>query len=368
MAQVVQSCPRLQKPSFVLRPVRSLFSSYSLQLSPSTSTSSKQNLTQTRRKERLKALARHLPILFHSLRLLFLGTRARELLVFLSSFGRLYEKLLSRHQKSQIWTLRLASPFPSASSHRHIGNPNPIPRPLPKQKPTKRLRSSPNSPKPDGKVNTLLSLSPPNRFLLAESNALAKKRSVLRVKKNVTAVPVSRNSSTKKSTLLSVKTRDGMSDFTTSLAPWCCSILHVFYLFADRMRRVRNGLRNHSSPGQGSSLSLMLIRWNMSKSMSPITCDGSNCRFPPPEHFLRSPIFTFAFLNSAGHNPHSSQALRPHESPQPSQFITSHLTTHRLTSHPYPCTLPRQPPQLGWAPNLLLLHIPGPLVRLSLLA
>lgn len=220
LAQVVQSCPRLQKPSFVLRPVRSLFSSYSLQLSPSTSTSSKQNLTQTRRKERLKALARHLPILFHSLRLLFLGTRARELLVFLSSFGRLYEKLLSRHQKSQIWTLRLASPFPLASSHRHIGNPNPIPRPLPKQKPTKRLRSNPNSPKPDGKVNTLLSLSPPNRFLLAESNALAKKRSVLRVKKNVTAVPVSKNSSTKKSTLLSVKTRDGMSDFTTSLAPW----------------------------------------------------------------------------------------------------------------------------------------------------
>jgi hypothetical protein len=38
------------------------------------------------------------------------------------------------------------------------------------------------------------------------------------VKKNVTAVPVSKNSSTKKSTLLSVKTRDGMSDFTTFLA------------------------------------------------------------------------------------------------------------------------------------------------------
>ena len=126
----------------------------------------------------------------------------------------MYEKLLSRQQKSQIWTLRHASPSLSASSHRHIGNPSPIHRPLPRPKPTKRLRSSPNSPKPDGKVNTLLSLSPPNRLLLlAQRNTLAKKRSVLRVKKNITTVPVSKNSSTK-NTLLSVKTPDGMSDFT----------------------------------------------------------------------------------------------------------------------------------------------------------
>ncbi|KAF5017858.1 hypothetical protein F66182_10191 [Fusarium sp. NRRL 66182] len=90
--QVVQSCPRLQKPSFVLRPVRILFSS-SLQLSPSTVPSTIHNLTQTRRKERLKAFARHHPLLFYSLRLLFLRNKSqRILLVFLSSFGRLYEK------------------------------------------------------------------------------------------------------------------------------------------------------------------------------------------------------------------------------------------------------------------------------------
>ncbi|KAF5642341.1 woronin body major [Fusarium sp. NRRL 25303] len=69
------------------------------------------------------------------------------------------------------------------------------------------------------------------------------------------------------------------------------------------------------------------------------------------EHFTiredsRRPIFTFAFLNSAGHNPHSSQALRrPLESPQPSQFITSHLTTHRLTSHPYPSNPDKSRPE-----------------------
>ncbi|KAF4989533.1 hypothetical protein FGRMN_9069 [Fusarium graminum] len=44
LAQVVQSCPRLQKPSFVLCPVRSLFSSNSLQLSPSTTIPSNHNL------------------------------------------------------------------------------------------------------------------------------------------------------------------------------------------------------------------------------------------------------------------------------------------------------------------------------------
>ncbi|EXM09064.1 hypothetical protein FOXG_18466 [Fusarium oxysporum f. sp. lycopersici 4287] len=100
--------------------------------------------------------------------------------------------------------------------------------------------------------------------------------------------------------------------------------------------------------------------------MSSITCDGSNCRSPLS---ISSAVrFSLSLSSTRLATTHSTQALRPLESPQPSQFITSHLTTHRLTSHPYPCTLPRQPPQLGWVPNLLLLHIPGPLVRLSLLA
>lgn len=47
----------------------------------------------------------------------------RILLVFLScfSYGRLYEKILSRQQKSQTWTLKPASRSPSASSHPPTG-------------------------------------------------------------------------------------------------------------------------------------------------------------------------------------------------------------------------------------------------------
>ncbi|KAG5766706.1 hypothetical protein H9Q72_005239 [Fusarium xylarioides] len=67
----------------------------------------RQNKTSSRqeRKERLKALARHLPILFHSLRLLFLGTRARELLVFLSSFGRFIFPSTYRESESHTQTV-----------------------------------------------------------------------------------------------------------------------------------------------------------------------------------------------------------------------------------------------------------------------
>ncbi|KAF5704105.1 woronin body major [Fusarium globosum] len=69
----------------------------------------------------------------------------------------------------------------------------------------------------------------------------------------------------------------------------------------------------------------------------------------PPEHFLRSPIFTFAFLNSAGHNPHSSQALRPHESPPAISIhhITSHHTPSHITPLPMYATAPTTSAWLG---------------------
>lgn len=103
----------------------------------------------------------------------------------------LYEKILSCQLKSSTWTLRPASPSPSASSPR----PTRTAKPKPRQRSRLPRSSRSTSPrKPDGKVNTLL-LSPP-RSLLVASTATPKKRSVLRVKKNVTAVPVSRKSTT----------------------------------------------------------------------------------------------------------------------------------------------------------------------------
>lgn len=119
---------------------------------------------------------------------------------FLSSFrvclrGRLYEKILSRQQKSSTWTLRLASPFPSASFPRPTGTTTPRLSKLRLSRSSKSI--SPRSSLPDGKVNTLQA-----------NTATPKKRSVSRVKRNVAAVPVFRKSttiakSTGKSTFLS---------------------------------------------------------------------------------------------------------------------------------------------------------------------
>lgn len=107
----------------------------------------------------------------------FVLTKARG--SFLSSFrtrgGRLYEKILSRYQKSSIWTLKPVSPCPSASSPRHIRTASRRQA----RKPTKRLISiSPLNSQPDGKASTLLT-------------STTRERSVLPVKKTIAAVPVS---------------------------------------------------------------------------------------------------------------------------------------------------------------------------------
>ena len=99
--------------------------------------------------------------------------------------GRLYEKILSRYQKSSIWTLKPASPCPSASSPRHIGTASRRQA----RKLTKRLISIfPLNNPPDGKASTLLT-------------STTRERSVLPVKKTVAAVPVSsRNTTQERST------------------------------------------------------------------------------------------------------------------------------------------------------------------------
>lgn len=145
-------------------------------------------------------------------RLLFPGTRARGPSCHPFELRKVVEKILSRHQKSPTWTLRLASPSLSASSHQHIGTA--IPRLRLRQLLSQQRPNSPNSNQPDGKVNTLLSL-PPLNFLLAESNATAKKRSISHVKKNVTAVPVS----SKRSSILLLKNA-GMSSAVSSTLSW----------------------------------------------------------------------------------------------------------------------------------------------------
>lgn len=137
---------------------------------------------------------------FLSLRLLFPRNKSQG--TFLSSFraasyGRLYEKILSRQQKSPIWTLRPASPSPSASSHRHIGTAKR--RPPPSRLTRRSTSSFPPSSQPDGKVNTLL--TPPTSIShTVVRTATAKKRSASHVKKSVTAVPVSSTSSTSRRT------------------------------------------------------------------------------------------------------------------------------------------------------------------------
>lgn len=124
----------------------------------------------------------------------FPGTKARG--SFLSSFradcyGRLYEKILSRQQKSPIWTLKPASPSPSASSRQRIGKA----KHKLLRKPTKRLISSfpPTSrSQPDGRNSTLLLTLPTSIFLVPRRSATDKKRSVSQ--KSVIAVPVSSRS------------------------------------------------------------------------------------------------------------------------------------------------------------------------------
>jgi hypothetical protein len=101
----------------------------------------------------------------------------------------LYEKILSRQRKPSTWTLKPEFPCPLVSSR-------PLTRTTkqhalrPKSAFTRRFNSpSLNTSQPDGRVNTLLSRNTPTQLLLAANTAL-KKRSVSRVRKNVTAVPV----------------------------------------------------------------------------------------------------------------------------------------------------------------------------------
>lgn len=80
------------------------------------------------------------------------------LLIFLSCYGRLYEKILSRQRKPPSWILKLESPCLLASSRPLTRTTKQAALNLKlKPQPTRRFKSpSLNTSQPDGRVNSLL--------------------------------------------------------------------------------------------------------------------------------------------------------------------------------------------------------------------
>ena len=311
-AQHLSNPPSSSKAHFLRLPVPHLFSP-SNNLHPQPKHRETEASPRQDEKKLVKATARRHGFFTPFSDFCFKEQEPEDLLIFLSNFGRLYEKILSRFQKSPTWTLRLASPSLSASSHRHIATAITRHRRQPPPKP-KRLRSnSPKSNQPDGKVNTLLTL-PPLNFLLAESTATAKKRSISHVKKNVTAVPVS----SKRSTTTTSSTNAGMSSlvFFDSFLVQISSFLELSKALSHALSLIRSVLPRSQH---------QLIRQPLNSSLltpSPELGWIPQPDAPQPASFspLPTPAISFTHL-------HFHTALGPH----PTQ-ITSHV----------PCQSPSQ--------------------------